>query len=73
MSQISLELLPKRNLIELLQNRLMETLTDTICLRRSCFCLRVINIINCQIQLIVMLFYLTAILSTSVCEDAKHW
>lgn len=38
----------------------METLTYTICLRGSCFCLRVINIIDCQIQLIVMLFYLIA-------------
>lgn len=48
----SVNLLAKRNRIELLFYRFMKTLTDAISLRIVCFGLGMINVFNGQIQLI---------------------
>ena len=54
------------HLIKLVQDRLMEPLADPIRLRRNRFGFRVIYIINRQIELVIMVFDLAAILCATV-------
>ena len=60
------QLFAEGHLIKLVQDRLMEPLADPIRLRRHRFGFRVIDIINRQIELVIMVFDLAAVLSATV-------
>ncbi len=51
----------------------MESFTDTVRLRRSGFRLRVIDVIDCQVELIVIAFRFTTVLSAPVCQNSQDW
>lgn len=70
--QIGIELLSERHLIELLQDGLMESLTDTIRLRRLCLGLGVIDIVEGQVELVVVFFSASAVLGSSVSQNAQY-
>ena len=48
------EVFAESDLIKLLQDRLVEALTDAICLRMPRLCSGVINIVDCEEQLVVV-------------------
>ena len=64
--QVVVQFLAKGDLIKLLQNRLMETFTNAIRLRCLDLCLCVINVVDCQVQLIIMALYTPTELRSSV-------
>ena len=68
----SVDLLSKCNLIELFENRSVESFADAVGLRALCFRLSVINVLDGEVQLIVVLIRLSAILGAAVGEHAKQ-
>jgi len=64
--QTAVELFAKSNLIRLLQDRLVEPLTDAVSLRRLRLGSGVINIVDRQEQLVVMAVSSTAVIGVLV-------
>ncbi len=64
------ELLAERDLVELLQDRFMKPLADTVCLRRFHLGLCVIYIVDCQKKLEFVLVDAPTIFGPPVCQDA---
>ena len=64
--QTAVELFAKSNLIKLLQDRLVEPLTDAVSLRRLRLGSGVINIVDRQEQLVVMAVSSTAVIGVLV-------
>lgn len=50
----------------------METLADPVCLRMACLCFGVFNIVQCHVELVVMLLDPAAVLSASISENTQH-
>ena len=69
--QAFVDLLAEGDLIELFEDRLVEAFTDTVGLRTPRFGSRMINVLNCQVQLELVLVFLATILGTSICENTK--
>ncbi len=67
-----IDFLPECYLVELLKNGLVEPLTDTICLWMPGLCLGVVNVIYCQIELVIVLLCLATILGSSICKNPQH-
>ena len=67
-----IQLSPEDNLIKLIQNSFVESLTDAICLRMTRFGLRVLNAIHAEIKFIIMGLNLAAVLCASVCQHADE-
>ncbi len=62
----AIQLFPERHLIKFLQYRSVEPFADAVCLRRHGFGFRVVDIIYCQIKLVIMLLYFATVLCTPV-------
>ena len=58
------------NLIKLLQNRFMETLANAIGLWMPHFCFGVLNVVQCQIELVIVRFRFPAIFSAAISKYA---
>ena len=67
-----IQLFAKAYLVELLQHGFMEPLAHAVGLRRSGFGFGMIDIVDCQIELIVMRFRLAAIFGATVSQDADN-
>lgn len=70
--QCAVQLFAEHDLIELIQNGLVETLADTVCLRMSGFGFCVVYVIDGQIQLVIVLFNFAAVFGASVSENTQH-
>ena len=70
--QVAIELFAERDLIELLQNGLVETFTNPVGLRMPGLGFGVVDVVDRQIQLIIMLFDLTAIFGAPIRQDTQH-
>src|SRR5690606_5749298 len=70
--QINVYRFSKGDLIELLHNRFMEALTNAIGLWRHGLGVCVVDVIDCQVQLIVVMINPSAELSTPVCQYAQY-
>ena len=64
-------LLSESDLIELLENCLVETLADSVGLRALGSCLRVIDILDRQEELVFVVLSVPAILCATVSEDSQ--
>lgn len=65
----AIDLTPERDLVELLQNRFVEALADAVGLRMPDLGLRVLDVVQRQIELIIMRLLLGA---NRVCTAARH-
>ncbi|SMA50988.1 hypothetical protein EHSB41UT_04811 [Parendozoicomonas haliclonae] len=59
-------------LVELLQNRFMETLADPVGLRMSGFRLRMLNLVDSDVELEVVLICFAAILRATIRQNAQN-
>lgn len=66
------ELPPERDLIELLQDRLVETLADPVRLRALDLRPRVLEVVDRQEELVGMLVHAAAVLGPSIGQDAQQ-
>ena len=71
-AEMAAHLAPECNLIELLQDGLVEALADAVGLRVAHLGLRMLNVIQSQIQLIVMRFRLATILRASISQNSDY-
>ena len=69
---LGIHIFSKGHLVKLLQNSFMESLADAIRLRMPGFCLSMFNIIERKIQLVIVLFCLTAILRSTIREHPQQ-
>ncbi len=65
------DLLTERDLIELVQARLVEPFLDPVRLRMLRFCPRVLDVVQCQEQLVLVSVGLTAVLSPTISQDPQ--
>ena len=65
--------LSKCDLVKLLKDCLVETFAGAVCLRTFRLCFRVIYILKSQVELILMLVFLSAVFGAAVCLDSKQW
>ena len=66
------KLLAERDLVELLQDRLVEPLTNAVGLRRLPLCLCVINVVNCEEELEVVFVDPATIFGAAIRHDPQH-
>ena len=69
--QVEVDLFPEGDLIELLQNGLVKSFTDTIGLWASRFRLRVVDVLDRQVELILVMFSIAAILGATIREGTQ--
>ena len=67
-----IDLFAKRDLVELFQNRLVESLTDAVGLRALRFTLGVIDVFQREIQLVLVLVFLAAVFRSTVSQDSQQ-
>ena len=67
-----IQLLAESDLIKLLQDRFVEPLADAICLWVPCLGLGVLDIVQSQVKLIVVRFWLATIFGATVSQDADN-
>ena len=67
-----IELLAESDLIKLVEQRLVESIANTVCLRTLRLGLSVVDVTHGQIQLIVVMLGFTAVFSATVSEDAQQ-
>ena len=72
LDETAVELFPKRDLIELLQDGLVKPLADAVGLRTLHLRLRVIDVVDRQEELVRVLIVPAAELSPPIGEDAQH-
>lgn len=72
-SEPAIQFFAERHLIKFLQDRPVEPFADAVCLRRHCFGFRVVDIIYCQIKLVIMLLYFATVLCAPVGQYSQHW
>ena len=71
--QAGVELTPESGGIELILNGLMKALANAIGLRTLSLGARMLDILQVQIQLILVMFSITAVLATAVSKNAQQW
>ncbi len=78
--QISLQLLDglidlfaERDLVKLLQDRLVKPLADAVCPRRFHLGFGMVDVVNCQEELEVVFVDTPAIFRSAICQDTQHW
>lgn len=67
-----IDLFAERDLVELFKDRAVESLTNTIGLRRLGLGTAVVNILNRQIQLVFVVGHVATVFSPPVGEDAQE-
>ncbi len=65
--------LAKCHVVELMQNGAVKAFANAIRLRRLCFGVRVFDIVDGELQLIVMLLGATTVFGATFGENAQHW
>ena len=63
------DFLPEGNLIKLLQDCLVEPFADAIGLWMCRLCLRMLDIIYCKVELVIVVFCLAAVFCSTVSKD----
>ena len=71
-ADIRIQFFTESHLIKLLQNRLVEAFADAVGLGRHGLCPGVVDVIDGQVELVIVLIHLAAILGATVREDAQH-
>ena len=67
-----IQLAPERNLIKFLQDGLMETFTDAICLGMTGFALGMLNTIDRKIPFLIVCFQLATVFRSPVCQHTDN-
>ena len=65
------QLAAERDLVELLQNRLVEPLANAVGLRMACLGFGVPDVVECQVQLVIMRFRFAAVFGSPVGQHAQ--
>lgn len=65
------QLAAERDLVELLQNRLVEPLANAVGLRMACLGFGVLDVVECQVQLVIMRFRFAAVFGSPVGQHAQ--
>ena len=63
---IAIEFLAERDLVKLLQDRLVKSFTDSVCLRAPGFSFRVIDVFQSQVELVFVVLTITAVLGKRI-------
>ena len=69
--EVTVNALSECDFVELIQNGLVEAFNDSVRLRVSYLGPRVLDVIECQIQLVVMMLGLAAILRSPISQDTQ--
>ena len=70
--QRGVQLAPEGHPVKLIQNRFVESFTDAICLWVKRLGFGVLNVIECQVQLVIMRLWFAAVFRAPIGEDSNH-